>query len=114
MNHPPVIIEVAINGITRKDRNPTAPETPEEVAAEALACFEAGAAMVHSHANSSYRDATDSAALVAEYQQAYEAVLAERPDAILYPTLSGGATIQERWGHHETAGRGRRHPLRGV
>ena len=101
MNHPPVIIEVAINGITRKDRNPTAPETPEEVAAEALVCFEAGAAMVHSHANSSYRDATDSAALVAEYQQAYEAVLAERPDAILYPTLSGGATIQERWGHHE-------------
>ena len=32
-----VVIEVAVNGVTRKDRNPTAPETPDEVAADALA-----------------------------------------------------------------------------
>ncbi len=101
MNNSPVIIEVAINGITRKDRNPTVPETPEEIAAEAIACFEEGAAMIHSHATSSYRDQTDSKALAKEYQDAYEAVLDSRPDAILYPTLSGGDTIQERWGHHE-------------
>jgi len=101
MNDSPVIIEVAVNGITRKDRNPTVPETPAEIAAEAIACFEEGAAMVHSHANSSYRDPTDSKALANEYQEAFEAVLEVRPDAIVYPTLSGGATIQERWGHHE-------------
>lgn len=97
----PVIIEVAINGITRKDRNPNAPETPEEIAAEAVACFEQGAGVVHSHATSSYREPTDPDALAKEYQQAYQEVLASRPDAILYPTLTGGETIQQRWGHHE-------------
>lgn len=96
-----VIIEVAINGITRKDRNPAAPETPEEIAADALACLEAGASIIHTHATSSYRDPSSSEPLAEEYAEAFRGVLAERPDAILYPTMSGGETIQQRWGHHE-------------
>ena len=45
----PVVIEAAINGVTPKARNPHVPITPEEVAADALACFAAGAAIVHNH-----------------------------------------------------------------
>ena len=32
----PVIIEVAINGVTGKDRNPHVPCTPDEIANDAL------------------------------------------------------------------------------
>lgn len=97
----PVIIEVALNGITRKDRNPAAPETPAEIATDACACLDAGAAIVHTHATSSYRDPSDSETLAAEYAEAFEAILTQRPDAVLYPTMSGGQSIQQRWGHHE-------------
>lgn len=96
-----VIIEVALNGITRKDRNPAAPETPEEIAADAVACLEAGAAIIHTHATSTYRDPASSEPLAEEYAQAFRQILAERPDALVYPTMSGGETIQQRWGHHE-------------
>jgi 3-keto-5-aminohexanoate cleavage enzyme len=45
----PVIIEVAINGATRKTANPHVPISEDEIVADALACFEAGAAIVHHH-----------------------------------------------------------------
>lgn len=46
----PVVITVAPTGaeVTRAD-NPVLPHTPEEIAADALACAEAGAAIVHIH-----------------------------------------------------------------
>ena len=40
----PVIIEAAINGITQKAANPNVPRSTEEIAADALACFEAAGA----------------------------------------------------------------------
>ena len=45
----PVIIEAAINGATPKARNPHVPITAAEIAADALRCAAAGAAVVHSH-----------------------------------------------------------------
>ena len=92
-----VIIEVALNGATGKTRNPTVPISPEEIAADGLACIEAGAAIVHQH------DAEGgvSAARTAEQSlAAYRLVLAERPDAICYPTATFCDPIEERWGHH--------------
>ena len=47
----PVILEVAINGGTTKKNNPTAPETPAEIAEQAIQCFDAGATIVHAHSN---------------------------------------------------------------
>jgi len=44
-----VIIECAINGTTAKAANPHVPIEPAEIAADALACFDAGAAIVHNH-----------------------------------------------------------------
>jgi len=45
----PLAIEAAINGVTPKALNPHLPRTREEIVADACACLEAGAAIVHQH-----------------------------------------------------------------
>ena len=45
----PVILEVALNGLTATSGNPALPRTPSEVAADARRCIEAGASIVHTH-----------------------------------------------------------------
>lgn len=46
----PLIITVAITGLSGKEENPHVPETPEEQAQEARRVFDAGAVSVHIHA----------------------------------------------------------------
>lgn len=94
----PVIVEAAINGVTLPEQNARVPREPAAVAEEALRCLEAGAAIVHTHTHDPFRPSEQAAAL---YLEAYRPVVAERPDAILYPTMGMGETIEERWGHHE-------------
>lgn len=92
-----VIIEVALNGATRRSRNPTVPVSPREIADDALACIAAGAAIVHQHD----ADGATSAARTAEQSlETYRLILEERPDAICYPTATFRDPIAERWGHH--------------
>lgn len=93
----PVIIEVAVNGVTTKQRNPRTPEAPEEVAADALVCLDAGASVVHVHCRPGGLPTADAARA---YAAALEPVAKERPDAILYPTMGSGTTISERYDHH--------------
>ena len=45
----PVIIEAAINGETRPDRNPHAPRTAAEVVADVYRCVDSGASIIHAH-----------------------------------------------------------------
>ena len=45
----PVVIEAAINGFTTKAANPNVPRSPEEIAATAMACIQAGASIVYNH-----------------------------------------------------------------
>jgi 3-keto-5-aminohexanoate cleavage enzyme len=46
----PMIVNVALTGaVPTKDDNEAVPITPEEIAAEAIACAEAGASVVHVH-----------------------------------------------------------------
>jgi len=45
----PVIIECAINAVTSKATNPHVPVEPSEIAEDALACIEAGAAIIRNH-----------------------------------------------------------------
>jgi uncharacterized protein (DUF849 family) len=92
----PVVIEAAINGVTPKSRNPNVPILPEEIAADALACFEAGAAVVHNHSDV-VMVAGDVAA--ERYLEGWRPVLAERPDALLYPTVNVGVTVDESYAH---------------
>jgi uncharacterized protein (DUF849 family) len=86
----PVVIEAAVNGA-----NPDAPRTPEEITRCALACFDAGAAVVHNHIDL-FGTAEEAAA---RYRQGWDPVLAVRPDALLYPTINGIGPVEERYSH---------------
>ncbi len=86
----PVIIEAAINGATTKERNPHVPVTPEEIAADALRCFDAGASIVHNHID---RYGTTVAAAAERYLEGWRPILAARPDALVYPTVHFGTSI---------------------
>jgi uncharacterized protein (DUF849 family) len=81
----PVILEVAINGSTTKRFNPTAPETPSEIAEEAIKCFDAGATIVHAHSN---KPSEDVAEAVQPYVDAFTPVRQKHPHAIMYPTAN--------------------------
>ena len=83
----PAIIEVAINGITSPDINPNVPLTPEAIAADAQACFDGGAAIIHTHNHDISLTGADAAG---PYIEAMAPVLAARPDALWYPTLTSG------------------------
>jgi 3-keto-5-aminohexanoate cleavage enzyme len=92
----PVVLEVALNGVTKKAQNPAAPETHAEIAADALACFAEGAAIVHTHTT---RPSSTPQACAEDYLGAYRPVLAQKPDAILYPTIGFGMPGLGRYDH---------------
>ncbi|NCY16453.1 MAG: 3-keto-5-aminohexanoate cleavage protein [Actinobacteria bacterium] len=84
MERTPVIIEAAINGFTPLTRNPNVPKSAGQIADDALDCLAAGAAIVHAHG----AVFGDPEAVAAEYLAGWEPVLAQRPDALLYPTAN--------------------------
>jgi 3-keto-5-aminohexanoate cleavage enzyme len=92
----PVIVEAAINGLTSKERNPHVPVTPDEIAADALRCLAAGAAVVHNHVDVFMVEGDVAAA---RYLEGWRPVLAERPDALLYPTTNAGPDVETAYAH---------------
>jgi uncharacterized protein (DUF849 family) len=82
--------------VTTRTQNPAVPREPKENAEDALACLAAGAAIVHTHTHEPALPPAEGAAL---YLEAYRPILAQRPDALLYPTVAPGRTIEERYGH---------------
>ncbi len=91
-----VIIEVAINGITTVEQNRHVVHAPAAVTDEALACYEAGAAIVHAH---NHDIGLTGEAAAAPYIEAFGPVVAERPDALWYPTLTSSPTIEGKLAH---------------
>jgi len=92
----PVIIEAAINGITAKEQNPHTPKEPQEITADALACLDAGAAIIHAHnADITWQGEQAAAAYVA----AMGPVLEARPETLWYPTLAAAPTIEGKMAH---------------
>ncbi len=92
----PVILEVALNGVTTREQNATAPVEPKQIAEDALRCLGAGAAIIHTHSDRPQappRDAAD------RYLEAYRPILEQRPDAILYPTVGFGGDRAQRFDH---------------
>lgn len=96
MAQAPVIIEAAINGTTTKERNPNAPRLPDEIAADALACLAAGAAVVHNHIDVVAVAGEESAA---RYLEGWRPVFEERPEALLYPTTNFGPGVEGAYSH---------------
>ncbi len=83
----PLIIEVAMNELMDKRDNPNVPYGPDEIAADARECVDAGAAMLHYHA----RDAQTGEQLWTSTETYVEAwrKCAERgvpSDVVFYPT----------------------------
>ena len=97
----PLVIEAAINGATPKALNPNVPRSAAEIAADACACLEAGAAIVHNHNDESIVQARHASA---PYAAAWQRILEKHPTALLYPTMGSGGphtNIRERYAHVE-------------
>jgi uncharacterized protein (DUF849 family) len=95
----PLVIEAALNGATPKSRNPHVPRTPQEIAASACACLDAGATVVHNHNDDGFLPARHRSE---PYATAWRAIFAKHPQAIAYPTMSGGGAHthpRERYAH---------------
>jgi 3-keto-5-aminohexanoate cleavage enzyme len=102
MNDAPVIIEAALNGGTPTARNPHVPRSVDAIVADALACIAAGAAIVHNHNDEPVLGQPIHAA--GPYLAAFARIRAAVPNAILYPTMGGGApgvSMAQRYAHVE-------------
>ena len=89
----PVILECAINGSVTKAQNPLAPETPKELAAEAIKCLDAGATILHAHSNQPNEDPKIAAQ---PYLDAFRPVMNKHPHAILYATANFDPKVYNR------------------
>jgi 3-keto-5-aminohexanoate cleavage enzyme len=102
-----VIIDVCMNGEVQPSTNPHVPRTPAEVAADARRCLDAGASILHSHADDPNIPDADGTGAVHDpepYREAWAPLRRERPDIVWYPTMAGGGpgtTIQQRASHLE-------------
>lgn len=99
---PPVVLEAAINGETRPERNPNVPRKPEEIAADAIRCLDAGATLIHAH-NDDIRETGRRAADL--YLAAWRGILDARPGTLWYPTLTVGRDRRESLEHLEILAR---------
>lgn len=79
-----VWLEAAINGAAGRALQPRIPVTPDEIIADALACAEAGAAIIHLHVYDAHGAPVEDADL---YARVIEGVRA-RCDAVVYPTMA--------------------------
>ncbi|MEP5765122.1 MAG: 3-keto-5-aminohexanoate cleavage protein [Halieaceae bacterium] len=99
----PLIIEASLNGQTPKSKNPNTPYGDDEIVEQALACMDAGAAMIHNHTEEpviggSGRLDTEN------YASAWRKLMSIRPDAILTATMPVGqesVPVETRYAHIE-------------
>jgi 3-keto-5-aminohexanoate cleavage enzyme len=99
----PVIIEVALNGATPKRVNARVPRQVDEVVADAIACLDAGAAVVHHHNDDPVLGGSGEHA-AEPYRLAWQQIRRRHPEALFYPTMAGGAAdvpIERRYAHIE-------------
>ncbi len=81
----PVMVEAHINGVRSKMYSPRIPTTHEEIAEEAIRCWEAGATAIHAHNTNIAlhgREAAD------DYLRSWKSVLEKYPEVFWYSTGS--------------------------
>jgi len=94
----PLILEVALNGLTSPEKNRHVPRAPAELRADAIACLDAGAAILHAHSPDMRACGEDAAR---DYLAAWAPILAERPHTLWYPTLCQAADMAGMCAHWE-------------
>ena len=87
-----VIVEVGINEGTLRVANPNVAYTPEELAADAQRCLEAGAAIVHFHARDPL---TGRSTYDIEANIESQRVVTEATSLIAYPTYGGQVSVND-------------------
>jgi len=87
----PVIIESHINGIRTKEMNPNTPISYEEIAEDAIRCWEAGAGAIHAH-NTSFDLMGDDA--YKDYMRTWDTVLSKHPNITWYPTTCNNLRLK--------------------
>jgi uncharacterized protein (DUF849 family) len=92
----PVVIEVALNGTTRPERNPTVPVDHDAIVEQGLACLRAGASVLHCHLPGFGHPAE---AAAEAYGAIFDEWLAADPDVLAMPTLGSGADVAEKLRH---------------
>jgi len=105
----PVILELAVNGVTPRSRNRHVPRDPGEIAEVALAGVDLGASIVHSH-NNEPMFTPDGVHAVEPYLASWRPVLERHPELLMYPTMAAGARgipVERRWSHVEELARRR-------
>jgi 3-keto-5-aminohexanoate cleavage enzyme len=93
-----MVVCCALTGsLTQRSQNPALPHTPEELARDAVECYEAGATMVHVHARMPDGTPTSSPQVFLEIQK----LIKEQCDLIICMSTGGapGMTIEQRLGH---------------
>ena len=89
-----VVISAALTGaLTTRDQCPAIPYTPEEIAEDAAAAREAGAAVAHIHARTDEGEPTFS---TETYREIYEEVRARTDIVINFSTGAVGVPLEER------------------
>jgi 3-keto-5-aminohexanoate cleavage enzyme len=94
----PVLIEAAVNGETRPERNPNVPRAPEQIAADVVRCLGAGASIIHAHSGDILLSGRAAADL---YLAAWRPILDARPGTLWYPTFAATADVAARLAHVE-------------
>jgi 3-keto-5-aminohexanoate cleavage enzyme len=98
----PVIIELALNGETSRERNPNVSRIPSAIAAETNACLDRGASIIHNHSGDI--GLTGDAA-ARHYGAAWKIIFERHPAAILCPTGAAGQNEAESVSHFVPCGR---------
>jgi len=92
-----LIITAALTGAQQgKEANPNLPEQPEEIISQAIACWRAGAAVVHIHARDKQGKATSDTVV---FRQIVEGIRAANCDVVINLTTGGaiaGLPLAER------------------
>jgi len=107
-----VIIEVALNENQMRTANPNVPYSPEEIAAAARQCYEAGAAVVHFHG----RDGETGAPLMSdpEVSLAAQQLIQDASPLIAYPTYGSMTKVLDWYTIGDPAPERFRHFSQGI
>ena len=99
----PVIIEVAVNGPTRKDQQSSVPGSANELIADGLECLAAGASIFHHHDEFRSFPDKEPISMARRSAEVFTELQRQFPRALMYPTanayhLTDGVKM---WEHHE-------------
>jgi uncharacterized protein (DUF849 family) len=92
----PVVIEVALNGATPAERNPTVPRSIDDIIEQGVACMDAGASIVHTHLPVHN---TEAALAGEQYDTIFQAWLDHDANALAMPTIGFGAGVEDKLAH---------------